>query len=114
MLNGTSDQLLHHAKMYEIADKYNVSGLKDLVKEKFARACDHYKDKPDFAIAAHHAFSTTPENDKGLRDIVSRTISANMELVQVPQVKVLMTESNGLALSVLEEKIKEHGWGKKK
>jgi hypothetical protein len=113
-LNGNSDQLLLHAKMYEIADKYDVVGLKDLVIEKFYRACHHFWNDAKFSIAAHHVFSTTPDHDKGLRKIVSKTISENMELVDVPAVKVLMTEFNGLALGILEEKIKEHGWGKKK
>lgn len=37
--NGNADQLLIHAKMYEIADKYDVLGLKDLATENFNRAC---------------------------------------------------------------------------
>jgi hypothetical protein len=100
--------------MYEIADKYDVVGLKDLVKEKFGRSYQKFWDNPKFAIAAHHAFSTTPDHDKGIRKVVSATISAHMELVEKAEVKVLMTEFNGLALGILEEKIKEHGWGKKK
>ncbi|KAG9186237.1 hypothetical protein G6011_02793 [Alternaria panax] len=56
-----------------------------------------------------------PEDDdrKGLCDVVSKTISENMELVEVPEVKVLMTAFNGLALGILKQKIKEHGWRKK-
>jgi hypothetical protein len=107
-LNGTSDQILTHAKMYEIADKYDVVGLKDLVKEKFGRSCQRFWDDPKFAIAAHHAFSTTPDHDKGIREIVSATISAHMELVEKPEVKVIMTEFNGLALGILEELIVTH------
>jgi hypothetical protein len=109
-LNGKADQLLLHAKMYEYADKYDVSGLKDLAIEKFSRSCKHFWNKDEFSVAAHHVFSTTVDKDKGLRDIVSATISAHMELVKKPQVKVLMTEFNGLALGILEEKIIEHSW----
>ena len=112
-LNGTSDQLLIHAKMYEIADKYDALGLKNLVKEKFSRACQHFWDNDKFAVAAHHAFSTTPEDDKGLRDIVSNTISTHMELVEKPAINVIMTQFNGLALGILEEKIKQYGWAEK-
>jgi hypothetical protein len=109
-LNGKADQLLLHAKMYEYADKYDVLGLKGLAIEKFSRSCKHFWNKDEFSLAAHHIFSTTVDEDKGLRDIVSATISAHMELVKKPQVKVLMTEFNGLALGILEEKIIEHGW----
>ncbi|KAI4710214.1 hypothetical protein J4E89_004665 [Alternaria sp. Ai002NY15] len=110
LLNGKADQLLLHAKMYEYADKYDVVGLKDLAIEKFNRSCKHFWNKDEFSIAAHHVFSTTVDTDKGLRDIVGATISANMGLVKKPEVKVLMTEFNGLALGILEEKIIEHGW----
>lgn len=96
--------------MYEYADKYDVIGLKDLAIEKFSRACKYFWDNDKFTIAAHHGFSTTIDTDKGLRDIVSATISAHMGLVKKPEVKVLMTEFNGLALGILEEKIIEHGW----
>jgi hypothetical protein len=96
--------------MYEIADKYDVVGLKDLVIEKFHRACQHFWDSDMFSVAAHHIFSTTPEHDIGLRDIVSATISAHMGLIKKLEVKALLTEFNGLALGILEEKIIEHGW----
>ncbi|KAJ8106542.1 hypothetical protein OPT61_g9463 [Boeremia exigua] len=111
-LNGTADQLLTHAKMYEMGDKYDVEGLKDLAREKFDRACKHFWKTPSFAVAAHHAFSTTVDDDKGLRDIVSTTISEHIELVNDPGVSVLMTQFNGLALGVLQAKIKEYGWDK--
>ncbi|KAI4622192.1 hypothetical protein J4E83_004932 [Alternaria metachromatica] len=110
LLNGKADQLLLHAKMYEYADKYDVVGLKDLAIEKFIRSCKHFWNEDEFSIAAHHVFSTTVDTDLGLRDIVSATICAHMGLVKKPEVKVLMTEFNGLALGILELKIIEHGW----
>ncbi|KNG50713.1 hypothetical protein DDE82_003395 [Stemphylium lycopersici] len=109
-IQGPPDQLITHAKMYEIADKYNVTGLKELVKEKFNRACQNFWDDANFAIAAHHAFSTTPETDKGLRDVVSKTIAEHMEaLVKKPEVETLLTEFNGLAFRLLKMKM-EAGW----
>lgn len=109
-LNGTAPQLLTHTKMYEIGDKYDVIGLKDLAKEKFARACKHFWKTPEFASAAHHAFSTTVEDDKGLRGIVSARICEHIELVNDPGVSVLMTQFNGLALGVLQAKVNENRW----
>lgn len=112
-LNGTAEQLVVHAKMYEIGDKYDVVGLKDLAKEKFSRGCKHFRKTPSFALAANHAFSTTVEDDKGLRDIVSATISEHIELVNDPGVSVLMSQFNGLVLGVLQAKIKKDGLDKK-
>jgi len=87
--------------MYEIADKYDVVGLKELVLEKFKRACVSFWNDDTFSVAAHYAFSTTMESDKGLRDIVSATISKHKELLHKSEIQALMTEFNTLALSVL-------------
>jgi hypothetical protein len=96
--------------MYEIGDKYHVSGLKDLVKHKFELACAMYWDDPKFAEAANYAFSTTPDEDKGLRTIVCKTLSDHMSLLKKPEVEALMTEFNGLSFGLLLEKAKENGW----
>ncbi|KAI8938336.1 hypothetical protein NX059_005987 [Plenodomus lindquistii] len=102
-INGAADQLLYHSKLYEIADKYNVTGLKELAKEKFWRASARFWDDPAFAVAAHHAFSTTPDHDKGLRDIISKTIAYHTkEMVKKREIEALLTEFNGLAFGLLK------------
>jgi hypothetical protein len=101
----SATQLLIHTKVYELADKYDVAGLKDLVKVKFDRACYQFWSDPAFAAAAHYAFSTTPEHDKGLRDIVSKTISDHMsDMIVKPEIETLLTEFNGLAYGLLKQK----------
>jgi hypothetical protein len=97
--SGDASQMLLHARLYELGDKYDVVGLKDLAREKFYRACAVYWDSEHFAAAAYHAFSTTPENDKGLRDIVISTILSHMALLNKPAVKELLDE---LEMSVHE------------
>jgi hypothetical protein len=109
-LIGPSSQLLTHAKMYEMADKYEVVGLKELAKEKFSRGCKHFWNTEDFTTAAFHAFSTTPEKDNGLRDCVSRAIATNMQLVRKPRIRALLLKFNGVALGILDAKSKELGW----
>lgn len=111
VVHGTAEQLLLHAKMYEIADKYDVIGLKELVQEKFKRGCEAFWSDDAFAVAAHHAFATTPA-DEGLRDVVKGTISNHMELIRKPEIQVLMNERTGLALGVLLQKAEENGWVK--
>jgi hypothetical protein len=108
-LNGTADQILTHAKMYEIGEKYDVMGLKDLSQEKFSRACGLFWNDPKFPVAAYHAFSTTPDRDKGLRDLVSKTLSNHLELVEKPAIEALLTKFNGLAFRILKEKTQQ-GW----
>jgi hypothetical protein len=102
--------MLLHAKLYEMGDKYDVTGLKKLACEKFLRACAIYWNDDHFATAAHYAFITTPEHDQGLRDIVSETISQYMELLNKPAVEALLHEFNGLAVGLLKMRATELGW----
>ena len=63
-----------------------------------------------FAEAAHYAFSTTPEDDRGLRRIVCKTFSEHMGLLKKGDVMELMTELNGLAFGLLMEMAEKNGW----
>jgi hypothetical protein len=55
-ISGSSEQLLVHAKLYEITDKYDVMGLKDLVAEKFKRACQCFWNEPVFGRGGSPCF----------------------------------------------------------
>ncbi|KAH8701349.1 hypothetical protein GQ44DRAFT_732969 [Phaeosphaeriaceae sp. PMI808] len=110
--DADASQLMVHARMYEVGDKYNVAGLKQLALLKFDRACAKYWDDELFAPAACHALSTTMEHDKGLRDVVSYVISEHMELLNKPEVEALLNEFNGLAVQVLKMSATKLGWVK--
>jgi hypothetical protein len=94
--------VLLHAKMYEIGDKYDVVGLKELAREKFIRSCAEHWNSDHFAPAVHYAFSTTPDDDKGLRDVISKTLFDHIDLIDKPEVEVILNESNGLAVGLLK------------
>ncbi|KAH8728872.1 hypothetical protein GQ44DRAFT_737104 [Phaeosphaeriaceae sp. PMI808] len=108
-LDGTASQLLVHSKMYEIGERYDVQGLKELAKEKFRIACDEFWSTSDFPQAAHHAFSSTIADDTGLRTIVCQILANHMELIEKEEVAALLTEFNGLAYGLLKEKVAQ-GW----
>lgn len=110
LIEGSASQLLTHAQLYELADKYSVVGLKALCQEKFKRACLHFWNDENFSVAANYVFSTTPDHEKGLRDIVSTTISKHMILLKKPEIEALMTEFNGLAFGLLKTKAAESNW----
>jgi hypothetical protein len=102
--------LILYAKMYELAEKYNVMGLKELSRDKFSDVCKHCWGNADFPAAARCVFSTTPEEDKGLRDIVIFTIAKHMELIRKPEIQELMSEFGSLSLEVLLKKADEYEW----
>ena len=104
--SNKADALLIHAKMYELADKYSITDLKDLVKEKFQLACQLWWDTPTFANAAHYVFSTTPDQDKGLRDIVASTITSHAKILLTrPDIEALLSEFNDLTLDLLKAQV---------
>lgn len=109
-LQGDAEQLLVHAKMYEMADKYDVAGLKNLCIEKYRRACFKFWDHAKFAESAYHVYCTTPSRDKGLRNVVCKTLSDHMNLLEKPEIEDLMTQFNGLAFGLLFDKAKQSGW----
>lgn len=77
------------------ATSTEVVRLKYLGQQKFSRACQHFWSISDFPVAAHHSFSITPEADKGLRDLVSNTISHHIRLVEESVVRELLSQYNG-------------------
>jgi hypothetical protein len=71
--------MIFHAEVYQIADKYGVLALKEYAKEKFSTAVETDWAMEDFLIAIDIVYTTTPSWDKGLRDLVVETSSANFE-----------------------------------
>ncbi|KAI8938333.1 hypothetical protein NX059_005984 [Plenodomus lindquistii] len=100
-IDGDASQLLVHAKMYQMADIYDILGLKKLCINKFQRACLFHWDSLDFVRATKHVFESTPEHDQGLRNIVCNTISQHIGLLDKPGIELLMTECNALVFGVL-------------
>lgn len=102
--------LLTHAKMYAIADRLIVTGLKALALAKFQSACTHYWDTPEFPAAVEYIFTSTPEEDSGLRNTICAAISKQMQLMKDEKIKALMMELHGLAYGVLYVKATQYEW----
>ncbi|KAK7186691.1 hypothetical protein PSPO01_07225 [Paraphaeosphaeria sporulosa] len=53
--------LLIHAKVYEYADKYDITSLKVLAMKKFERWMERLYDHEVLAQASRHVFTSTPD-----------------------------------------------------
>ncbi|KAI4932152.1 uncharacterized protein J4E92_004051 [Alternaria infectoria] len=104
---GDAAQLLLHAMMYEVADKYDIPGLSVLAKEKFARSCEACWDTEGFVTAAEHALTTTPDSDTGLRESLYQTVVGNIELLNKPAIATLLSEHAAFAHGVLRRLAEE-------
>lgn len=71
--------MVFHAKVYQIADKYGIVALKEHAKQKFSTAVKADWSTEDFSIAIELVYTTTPPEDRGLRDLVVETSNANLE-----------------------------------
>jgi len=91
--------------MYAIADKYDVTGLKELAVKYFNVARYGFWDVESFAVAVDHVFSSTLPEDTGLRSIVIDTISDNMVLMHKAEMQAMVAAHSDLAVGVLMTKI---------
>ena len=103
-------QLSIHSNVYAIADKYDVYGLCDLSRSKFIDACSVFWDHAEFATVVDIAFSTTVEEDLGLRSIVGDIIVKHIELIRKPEIKALVKKHGSLALHIIEKKFDRFGF----
>ena len=76
--NGMVDrpsQILPNVRMYAMADKYSIWGLQSLAKAKFKEnaSTGWNDDHVLFSLAIREVYESTPEQDRGLREIVVET-----------------------------------------
>jgi hypothetical protein len=65
---------LMHSKIYGLASKYAIDTLKDLALQKFSEAVMYAWNNENFVRAVEFVYGNTPDEDRGLRDIVTRAI----------------------------------------
>jgi hypothetical protein len=99
-------ELSIHAQMYALADKYGIHDLKDLARDKFEEAATRDWNGGGFPRAVQVVYTSTSENDHGLRDVVVDTIGRHKRLLEKAEVEALVMEINGLAFGLLKS-----AWG---
>lgn len=84
-----ANPLTIHAKMYALADKYQVKGLGPLTRAKFEACFRHHVYTEDFPAAVQIAYSTTPESNRDLRDTVLRAflVHFKVNLASIPGIE---------------------------
>ena len=59
-----------HVAVYAVADKYDIPSLKAIAKSKFDMQIGNMWPVPRLPNIANEVFSSTPCNDRGLRDVI--------------------------------------------
>lgn len=70
-----------HATMYGLGSKYGIKSLKNLAMEKYKSAVLAAWNSSEFAHAIRVVYTTTPDNDLGLRNITTETILEHKDVV---------------------------------
>ncbi|KAL2349818.1 hypothetical protein BJ546DRAFT_1071018 [Cryomyces antarcticus] len=71
--------LLFHVQVYTLADKYDVTPLKRLSRDKFATLAKTFWDAEAFEFAIRAVYNITPSHDQGMRDAVVNVSGYHIE-----------------------------------
>lgn len=95
-----SARLVTHAKVYALAEKYGIAGLKSLARNKFSYQISMHLDSSEFGDACQEAYESTFHTDRGLRDVIIQTFRANPDLSMRGDVEMAVRETPGLAFEL--------------
>lgn len=73
------DQMIADVLVYAIADKYNIPELKELSMSKFEALLDDESVPNKFAAVVDAVYTTTPDTDSGLRDMIIDYCAENID-----------------------------------
>jgi len=96
--------MVFHAQVYCLADRYMMAALKQLAKDKFEAAVKTGWSMDDFLLAVDVVYSSSPEGDRGLRDLVVEVSSSgeNLEkLLKSVGFRNLLSEKPGFAADII-------------
>ncbi|KAF5594762.1 speckle-type POZ [Fusarium pseudocircinatum] len=78
---GPPKNLRLFAKVYAIGEKYGIPGLKAIALSKFETLAKAYAQTEDFRLAAEEVYTSTIDQDRGMRDVVVKTVEENIALL---------------------------------
>ncbi|KAI1160436.1 BTB/POZ protein [Nemania serpens] len=94
-------ELMVHAKVYALAEKYLIGSLKSLALEKFKRQAFKDWSKDSFLEAAQAVYELTMESDTELRGAVVMTLGEHTSLLDKESTKNLLITTSRLAYDLL-------------
>lgn len=79
---GGVSPILFQAILYQVADKYIIPRLKICSLNKFALLVKTSWVKDDFPTVISEVYSNTPQEDRGLRDLILTTVHRNFPALE--------------------------------
>lgn len=110
--SSLAEDLILDAKMYALADKYDLPVLKKQIKRAFDELLNSAKYKTAFASSrlyckvmagiARFVYESTPESDRGLRDIVKEYTTGRRTLFADKDFQKCILETQGYMVDVIQ------------
>jgi hypothetical protein len=87
--NQETNRLVIHARVYALADRFDIPELRQLTIENFNKFAPYRAlDSDDFVAAALEVLRSTPLNDSGLRPIVKRICARYLDSIRTDRVEM--------------------------
>lgn len=93
--------LSSHARLHAIGEKYGITHMKEAAKKRFDEEVEKEISSEIFVEAAKLGFTTTPDSDRGLRQLIVRAMLGNaVKLRHNEEVDNLVYSNKDLALEL--------------
>lgn len=95
------NDLIAHAKIYALAEKYLAPGLKAVALEHFEAAATTCFDMTKFLEATREVYASTHDNDRGLRDVIIEKFSKKPKWLAEEEVRDVLKEMGALTYNLV-------------
>ncbi|KAI9862326.1 MAG: hypothetical protein M1813_004802 [Trichoglossum hirsutum] len=101
--------LFSSIRVYAVAEKYDIKDLKELARSRFSTWASENWNHSEFSMMIQEVYDSTPDSDRGLRDIVEAIVKKNVNcaLHSDEFMKLLMSQMRELGVAVLTAAVEE-------
>ena len=100
-------RMMNNALVYAIAEKYDIPELKELAKRKFQTLASSKWPHDDFYAVTEAVFSTTPDGDMGLRQVVLDVCERHFqEILKDRDTRASFLENKAITAVVLDASVR--------
>ncbi|KAF2758332.1 hypothetical protein EJ05DRAFT_347563 [Pseudovirgaria hyperparasitica] len=96
----SQDELVSHAMVYAIAEKYGIPGLKVLARKKFLANLYTHIPYTSFSSALAEVYTSTIDSDRGLREPMLQLFRQNPQLVFRSDIREVMEDIDDIHMEI--------------
>ncbi|KAI1495165.1 BTB/POZ protein [Biscogniauxia mediterranea] len=97
----STPNIVTHVRVYSLAEKYLVEGLKRIACDKFKAEVARQWSSQDFLDAVREAYTSTIESDRGLRDVITSAFYDHPTLLDKQDTQQLLRDLNALSVDLV-------------